>query len=71
MPDGEIVGAEFAAGAVGDADPADISTAPGPCRTTFFEQALVLGLGINGYGAGAAEIRQLGRRLPIRGFMNL
>ena len=66
MAQREIVAANAAVVAPGDADAADITAAPRPGRTAIGAQALVVRLGVERDDADAAQIGQLLRDLPIR-----
>src|SRR6478735_2179388 len=67
MTQREIVTANAAVVTPGDADPADITTAPGPRRTAICAQALVIRLGVERDDAHTAQVGQFSRGFPIRG----
>jgi len=67
MAQREIVAANAAVIAPGNADPADMAVAPWPGRTATCPQPRVAGLGVERDDADAAQIGQLSRDLPIRG----
>ena len=65
MAQREIMRADVAVGAVGNADAADVSVAPTASRTAIGAQPLVLRLGVERDDAGAAQVGQFSWTLPL------